>query len=101
MTGAVGGAAAALVINLRRRNVPVAEQSLHGTDIGAAIEQQGGGSGAQRVRGVDAPLFSLAVLADHFLDCSWYHFFHRGRETAKRIQRAHPLRTLFARRAAA
>jgi hypothetical protein len=47
---AFGGLPAALVINLRRGDVPVAEQLLHLADVFAVLQKQGGGRGPRRVR---------------------------------------------------
>jgi len=61
--GAFGSLAAALVVYLRRGDVPVAEQLLYLADILAVLQQQRGRRRPRRVRRIDALLpGSLAVL---------------------------------------
>ena len=50
MTRALGGGPSALVVDLRRRDVAVAEQLLDLDDVHAGVEEQGSGGGADRVR---------------------------------------------------
>lgn len=54
MTGAFGGRSAALVVDLRGRDVPVAEQVFHLNDVHAGVKQQRGRGRAEGVRRVQA-----------------------------------------------
>jgi len=71
----VGGAlrcrAATLVINLRRGDVPMTEQSLHLGDINAGIKQECSGGGSERMGRVDAPASCCAVDELNFFHRSW------------------------------
>jgi hypothetical protein len=50
MRSAIARLAPAFIVNLRSRDLGVAEQFLHGTDIDAGREQQGRSRCAQRIR---------------------------------------------------
>ncbi len=52
--GAFGSRAPALVVDLRRRDVPVAEEGLDFGDINAGVKKQGGGGGSKRMWSIDA-----------------------------------------------
>src|SRR5437879_6220682 len=54
MAGALRRGPSALVVNLRRRNVPVAEEVLNLHNIHIGVQEQGGGGGAEGVGGIDA-----------------------------------------------
>ena len=52
--GALGGGPWALVVDLRRCDLAVAEQFLDLDDVHAGVEEQGSGGGANRLRREDA-----------------------------------------------
>ena len=61
MAGAFGRGAPALVVNLRRGDVPVPEQVFHLDDVHAGVEEKRGRGRPERMRCVDAALNRRAV----------------------------------------
>src|SRR5882724_10638825 len=59
--GAFGSGAAPLVINLRRRYVPAAQQTLYFPDVYAGVKQQSCGRGAEGMGCVDARVGDSAI----------------------------------------
>ena len=70
MAGALIRRDAALVVDLCRGHVPVAEQVLDFDDVHASFEEQRGRRRPQRVRRVDALAHGRAVWPLHFFHCS-------------------------------
>lgn len=74
MAGAFGHGAAALVVDLGGGDVTVAEEILHLDNVNASVKEQGGGGGAERVRGIDALAAHDSVLTNNFLHRSGQPF---------------------------
>ena len=71
VTGALGSGAPPLVVNLCRRDVPVAEEVLHFADVHVGIEEQGSRGRPERMRRVDAKPSDSAINGGLFLDSAW------------------------------
>jgi hypothetical protein len=91
MAGALGGGAAALVVDLGGGDVAVAEEILHLDDVHAGVEQQGSGGGPEGVRSVGGLPGGGAVW--------WLRLFHGAGELHQIIFHGAPQRPRAHRRA--